>query len=228
MQLSTEINTRLATLVKHFTHGNAAAFARSIDVVQQRFDRLLKPDRKSGKYPMVKPEIVEVIMAQYPAINRIWLLSGAGPMLHDAQDPQTTSYGFSSYGVPYYPTDFIHALELVTQKHAESIGYYIDFKSFNHADFWCHITGRSMEPEIASGDIVAMKEVLDRENDILYGEIYGMVTKNFCTIRRVAKGNSDDQLILIPANKSAEYAEQEIPRAAVERLFQLLCCVKEL
>ena len=225
--LSTEINLRLVTLVKHFTHGNAAAFARNIQVMQQRFDRLLKPNRKTGKFPMVKPEIIRDILKQYPSVHDVWLLSGAGPMLHTLEDAPASFQISPPSGVPYYHTDFIHEFELIRNKHAESIGYYIDFKIYNHADFWCYVTGRSMEPEIVSGNVIAMKEVSNKEDGILYGEIYGIVTKNFCTIRCVAKGSNDQSITLIPANKGAEYAEQEIPRSDIEHIFQVLCCVKK-
>jgi hypothetical protein len=228
MRISPEINIRINELVNHFTKGNVAAFARSIHVTQQRFDRLLKPVKKSGKFPMVKLDIVRAILFQYPNVHEVWLLSGAGPMLNTLEEPYSYFHAPHQQSVPYYLLDFIHEFELIKNKHADSIGCYIDFKIFNHADFWCHITGRTMEPEISSGDIVAMKEVVDIEDGILYGETYGIVTKNFCTIRRVVKGSTDAFLTLVPAEKNAEYAEQEIQRSTIKHLFQVLCCVKKL
>jgi len=81
MQTPQNPNERIRVLIDHFTKGNAAAFARSIHVVQQGFDRLLKPDKKTGKFPFVKHEIVDKIVGQYPDVSKIWLLSGGGPML---------------------------------------------------------------------------------------------------------------------------------------------------
>ena len=228
MNTSSEINERLVTLVKHFTGGNAAAFARSIQVAQQRFDRLLKPASKSGKYPMIKPEMAKVILAKYPTIQEVWFLSGFGPMLCTLEEPPLSFSTSSKAGVPYYPIDFVHEFDLIQSKNPKALSYHINFQIFNHADFWCHVNGRSMEPEISSGDIVAMKELSGKEAGIVYGEVYGIITKNFCTIRRVAKGDGDRFLKLIPSNKSSEYAEQEIPRTAIEHIFQVLCCVKKL
>jgi len=228
MSVSLGINQRILELVKHFTNRNAAAFARTIQIGQQRFDRLLKPDKKSGKFPMVKPEIVTVILAQYPLVSEVWLLSGAGSMIKTVVDSLTSVQSLTPSGVPFYHVDFIHEYELIKNKHAESIGYYIDLKSVNHADFWCHVAGRSMEPEIASGDMVAMKEVPDRENGVLNGEMYGIVTKNFCTVRRVVMSKNPGHLLLVPSNKSAENAEQEIPLSTIEQIFQVLGCYKKL
>jgi len=228
VRISSEINLRLAALVKHFTDGNAAAFARSIKVAQQRFDRLLKPDKESGKYPIIKPEIVEKILTRYPNVRDIWLLSGSGPMLDTMEDLKPSFHISLPSGVPYFPLDFIHEFELIRSKKAEYIGYPVDFKAFNHADFWCNVTGRSMEPEIVAGDFVAMKEVYDKNEGVLYGEMYGIVTKKFCIIRRVAKGSTDLHIKLIPSNKSAEYAEQEILRSSIDNLFLILGYTRNL
>ena len=226
---SSDTNKRLVTLVKHFAKGNAAAFARSIGVAQQRFDRLLKPNKNSGKYPLVKPEMTDAILAKYSSVQKIWLLSGSGSMLNTLEDPSSDFLAIRS-GIPYFALDFIREYDLIQKMHPESIQFLIDFKMFNHADFWCNLSGRAMEPDIVQGDIVAMKEVVGKEEGFLYGEIYGIVTNNYLIVRRVAKGSSRQHLKLIPSNKSAEYAEQEqeMPWSAVERIYQVLCVVKKL
>jgi len=228
MRTSSDINLRLIELVKHFTDGNATAFARTIQIAQQRFDRLLKPVKKSGKFPIVKPEIVNMILAQYESVSEVWLLSGAGSMIKTLVTSPASFAAPPPIGVPFYNVDFIHEYDLIMNKHAESISYYVNIRGIHQADFWCYATGRSMEPEMASGDLVAMKEVLDINKGIIYGSVYGIVTKNFCTVRRVTRGSNDRYLTLIPSNTNPEYAEQEIPRSSIEHLFQVLCCVKKL
>lgn len=230
MQPETEINGRLSMLVKHLCKGNAAAFARSIRVTQQRFDRLLKSDKKSGKYPMVKPEMIETILAKYPTVNKVWLHTGLGPTFNALTDPHPDFLAVKQSGVPYFAVDFVHECALIQSGHTPSIHCHIDIKMFNHADFWCNVSGQAMNPHITPGDIVAMKEVSERETGIVYGEIYGIVTNHFCIVRRVAKGSSSRCLKLIPSNKSAEYAEQEqeMPWSAIERIYQVLCVVKKL
>ena len=228
MRTSSEINLRLLKLVEHFTGGNAAAFARSIHIAQQRFDRLLKPVKESGKYPMVKPEIVDMILAQYKMVNDIWLLSGSGSMIKTLIDSPESFVAPPPTEAPFYRVDFIHEYELILNKHAQSIAHQIDLKIFPQVDFWCHVSGHSMEPEIASGDLVAMKEISEVNKGIIYGNVYGIVTKDFCTVRRITAGSNARSITLIPSNKSAEYAQQEIPRSSIEHLFHVLCCVKKL
>jgi len=228
MNSSSDINLRLVTLVQHFSKGNAAAFARSIHVAQQRFDRLLKPDKKNGNYPMVKYEMTDAILDKYPSVQSDWLFSGKGTMINTVDDPPSAYV--HQLGVPYYALDFIHEYDLIQSRVAESIHSYFDIKIFNQADFWCHVSGRSMEPDLAPGDIVAMKEVSGKEAGIVYGEIYGIVTNNFCIVRRAAKGTNRRYLKLIPSNKSTEYAEQEqeIPFTCIERIYKVMCCIKKM
>jgi len=233
MQTYTHINARLKLLVNHFTYGNAAAFAKSIHVVQQGFDRLLKPDKNTGRFPTVKPELVSKILNKYPDINGIWLLSGAGLMLHSMsqQELQDSPFAFmpaTPSGIPCYRADFMHEFSLIQNKQADSISYYIDCKIFNHIDFWCLVGDSSMEPDIALGDIVAMQEIKDKKQKLSYGSIYGVVTKDFSTVRRISKGRGKDTLALIPANKSPEFPEQQIPRSSIQHLFHIPGCIKKL
>jgi len=228
MRSSIETNERLKELVKHYTQGNAAAFAKSIEVTQQRFDRLLKIDKKSGKYPAVKGEMINAILDKYPNVQDVWLLAGRGEMLNTLNETPESFIPTPPSGIPYYSADFAHEFDLIKNRHAQSIHYQIDYKIFNHADFWCNFSGHSMEPEITSGDAVAMKEISCNETEVLFGEIYGIVTNNFCTIRRIAKGSKPGYLKLIPSNKSVEYTEQEIKRSSIEHMFHVLCSVKKL
>src|SRR5690606_4503764 len=81
-------------------------------------------------------------------------------------------------GVPYYDVDFIGGFELVFGDQSVNPSYYIDFKPFNNADYWINVTGKSMGPLIAHGDIVALKKVEDWQSFLIMGDIYAIVTSN--------------------------------------------------
>jgi len=233
MQISAHVNERLKILINHFTHGNAAAFARRIHMVQQGFDRLLRPDKKTGRFPIVKPEIISKILNKYPDVNLIWLLSGSGLMLNSMVNKELKDFQYalmpaSPSGIPCYQVDFMHNFSIIQNKQTDLICYYIDCKIFNHVDFWCFMGDQSMEPDIALGDMVAMHEIHDKEPKLQYGSIYGVVTKDFSTLRRVAKGKGRNTLVLIPSNKSPEFHEQEIPHSSILHLFHIPGCIKKL
>ena len=85
-----------------------------------------------------------------------------------------------------------------------------------------------MEPEINSGDIIALKEIEDF-SFLPYGEIYAIITSNgMRTVKRIGPASSPDMYALIPTNKSPEYGVQEIPKEMIVRVFSVLGCMKKL
>lgn len=82
-----------------------------------------------------------------------------------------------------------------------------------------------MEPLISNGDIIALHKIEDWQTYMLYGEIYGIMTDEWRTVKRVRKSSNPDYIILEPANK--EYDEQEIPKSLIRGVWQVLGSVKK-
>ena len=157
-------------------------------------------------------------------INQIWLFTGNGEMLKESSTPQK-SY---TAGVPYYNVDFVGGFDLVVNDQTTNPDYLIDFKEYNKADCWCNITGRSMEPEINNGDIVALKEIKDWEMFLPLGEIYAIVAKNgMRTVKKLGGGADENSYTLIPTNKSGEFGEQPLQKSAIDRVYMVLGCMKK-
>ena len=131
-------------------------------------------------------------------------------------------------GVPYYNVDFIGGFDLVLNDQTVVPEYYIDFKKYNSADCWCNVTGHSMEPEINPGDIIALKELEDWRTYMPAGEIYGIVTTEHRTIKKVRPSDREGYIRLIPINRSPEYTEQDIPISIIIKVYKVLGCVKRL
>lgn len=177
----------------------------------------------------------------FPIINKAWLLTGEGEMLNSAQPsvaatsvPNPSSFSFprktsdKGCGVPYYNVDFIGGFDLVLNDQTVVPEYYIDFKKYNSADCWCNVTGHSMEPEINPGDIIALKELEDWRTYMPAGEIYGIVTTEHRTIKKVRPSDREGYIRLIPINRSPEYTEQDIPISIIIKVYKVLGCVKRL
>ena len=131
-------------------------------------------------------------------------------------------------GVPYYNVDFLGGFDLLFDDSSIVPEYLIDFRDFNRATCWCNITGHSMEPEINHGDIIALREIADF-SFIPYGEIYAIVTTTgMRTVKRIGPSSAPDCYSLIPTNKSPEYGIQEIPKASILRLYEVLGCMKKI
>lgn len=144
--------------------------------------------------------------------------------VHDSGKPKI---GYST-GVPYYDVDFIGGFDSILNEQTIAPTYLVNFQQYNNADCWCNVTGRSMEPEISHGDIIALKEVKDWHTFLPYGEVYALVTNELRTIKKVTASNREDFFRLIPINQSPEFQPQEIPKAIIIKVFKVLGCMKKI
>ncbi len=174
-------------------------------------------------------KVLQKIFYAFPDLSQSWLLTGVGPMLQSdsiSADKPKMSY---TEGKPYYNVDFTGGFDIVLNDQTAKPDYLIDFKKYREADCWCNITGHSMEPLISNGDIIAIKELKNWRDFILYGEAYGIVTEDMRTVKIVTKSEKGDgYLHLVPVNKSVEYQPQDIPIKLITHVFKILGCMKKL
>lgn len=131
-------------------------------------------------------------------------------------------------GVPYYNVDFIGGFDIIINDQTVNPDYLIDFPLYRKATCWCNITGHSMEPEITHGDIIALRKIEDWRF-LPYGEIYAIVTKNdMRTVKRIGPSPNPGCIMLIPTNKSQEYAPQELKIEDILHVFEVMGCMKKL
>lgn len=165
------------------------------------------------------------ILRKFPELNSDWLLTGEGDMFLSQQSNPIINY---TTGVPYYNVDFIGGFDLVLNDQTINPEYLIDFKLYNEATCWCNVTGHSMEPEIAHGDMIALKKIEDF-SFIPFGEVYAIVTTNeMRTIKRIGPATNPENYSLIPTNKSPEYGIQELPKRMIRHIYHVLGCTKRL
>lgn len=128
-------------------------------------------------------------------------------------------------GTPYFDVDFCGGFDLVLNDQTYLPAGYISLPQYDKADSWANITGHSMEPLISNGDIIALRKIEDWQTYILYGEIYGIMTDEWRTVKRVRKSQNPEYIRLEPINK--EYDEQEIPKSIIRGVWQVLGSVKK-
>lgn len=220
------IHDRIEELVNTFAKGKNTIFASMIGTSEGNIRGYIK-----GVLP--KQDILEKIVRSLE-INSDWLLTGRGDMLknsvttHKKLPPQVSpdllpEINREYKGTPYYNVDFIGGFDVVLNDQTQIPDYYIDFVPYNKPGVvWCNITGHSMEPELNNGDFIAMKEMTTPIEYLPYGEIYGIVTDDFRTVKRIRMSEKKGYVRLIPTNKSPEYAEQEIPVTMIRKVFAVL------
>lgn len=206
------------------------------DIKTRRFEILcgLSNGYVRNIYDNIGADKLEAILKSFPELNRDWLLYGEGEMLKptekepEIEEPQyTISQDNKNNGVPYYDVDFIGGFDLVENDQTLIPTYRINFAQYNNADSWVNISGHSMEPQIGHGDIIALKELYDWEDYVLYGEVYAIVTDQYRTVKRINKSaEGKEYLKLVPINK--DFDEQDIKKSIVRKVYQVLGCAKKI
>ncbi len=213
---------------------------------------------RNGETKEASSKVLEPFCKHYESVNPTWLLTGTGSMFRDTVqiigDSNTTTQNNGNQNVthnnntnnyngcpteepkisykagsPYYNVDFIAGFDAVLNDQTINPEYNIDFAPYNKKGvMWCNITGKSMEPKISHGDIIAIKEVDDWQNFLTLGEIYAIVTANdMRTVKIIRKGITEDTYRLIPINTN-DFDEQEINKKMIVRVFAVLGCMKRI
>lgn len=180
-------------------------------------------DIKAGKCKLSK-DVALSLQKLNQDISLSWLLSGEGEMLKSSQ---TAIKDYSNNGgVPYYAVDFLAGFDLVFNNQTAVPDGYISFPHIRGAQAWVDISGKSMSPLIDPGDVIAIKRIEDWQTNILYGEVYALVTKQYRTVKRIRKSERDGWIRLVPENP--DYDPQDIPVTSIIALYQVLGCAKKI
>lgn len=171
----------------------------------------------------IQPDKVKSIAHCFPELNTGWLLSGEGEML---KTDQAAVKEYSTGGVPYYAVDFLAGFDLVINDQTAVPDGFISFPHIRGAQAWVDISGKSMSPLIDPGDVIAIKHVEDWQTNILYGEVYALVTEQYRTVKRIRKSDREGWIRLVPENP--DYDPQDIPVTSVVALYQVLGCAKKI
>lgn len=201
---------RLEQVIK-WTGLSTNAFAAGIGL--KRSENLYQIKRGNNG---ISKDLAELITRKYPAVNRLWLLTGDGEMFtgNAAGSPASVAGG-AVRGIPYYNTD---ALRMVCRMEGMVPVCYIHVPGFGDCDLAATVTGDAMAPEVPAGSIVALKEV-DPAGPLLPGEIYLAVTPEFALMRYVKLDRKvPDGLWLMPPAESAD-EPVGIRRERLRRLY---------
>lgn len=178
-----------------------AEIARKLDILPQYMNSLMSGTRNLSDQFLDK--FIDVF-----DINQFNLL------------PRSAEVSFEpSVGVPYYDVDFIGGFDAIWNDQTIIPAHNIVFQPYAKATLWCNVTGRSMEPKINHGDIIALKEcTLD---DVQYGEIYAVVMDTIRTVKILRKSKDPNKLLFVPVN-IANYDEQEFEKCRIIKVYEVL------
>lgn len=174
------IKSRVVEVLK-FKEINVNRASKKLCIPQRTLNRQVNED---GNISM---DLLYALLDHFPEISPLWLLLGEGEMLLDSTRQTTAS-------IPYYNDLPLSAgYRDAFDPGRENPTSYISFPN-SGADFFFPVSGTSMEPDINDGDIVGVKRV-EREEGIVHGDVYMIVTNDARMIKRCYHDNNDPNLI---------------------------------
>ena len=135
-----------------------------------------------------------------------------------------TDVDLSDYqGVPYYENiDISGGIMPMFNDSKEIPTFYIDYQHFNDCTAYLPVVGDSMYPRYASGEIVAVKQIFNKEI-IQWGEAYLVICNdnadNLRTIKLVHPSEKDESKIILRASNPNYKGDTPINKDDIISMF---------
>ena len=180
----------------------------------------------------ITEDVVTKFFATFPEVSVEWLMTGEGEMLKNSplykeknkknidKEEKNAEVSYNpAIGKPYYDVDFLGGFNEIVNSQVTIPTNNIVIQGFEKADFWCNVTGHSMEPKINHGDIIALHKCT--LEDIQYGEIYAVILDTLRTIKILRRSSDPKKLRFVPIN-TTDYDEQEYPVERIMNVFEVI------
>jgi phage repressor protein C with HTH and peptisase S24 domain len=200
----------IQALVEHYCGGNKAQFANMLGIRPQTINSWII----RGTFD------AELIYAKCEDVSADWLMSGSGEMIKNTSDDINTQDGNYNIeikrqpkgGIPIIPFNamagYMSGSMSINEEECDRF-----FMSKIHADFVIQVSGDSMEPRYHSGDYVACEKASLSDHFFEWGRVYVLDTKKGVVIKKVRKGPSKDEVLLVSENK--DYDPTLIPVSSI-------------
>ena len=175
---------------------------------------------------------MDIVFTKCVGIDYNWLLSGEelkkshNVSISKATKEKKPTINKEYIGSPYYNVDFIGGFDLLMNDQTINPDFYINYPPYyKDGVVWVNLTGRSMEPELSNGDIIALKPMNTPIQYLPTKEIYAIVTEEWRTVKRIELSDRDGFIRLLPSNP--EYKAQEIPISMITRVYAVLGSIRK-
>jgi phage repressor protein C with HTH and peptisase S24 domain len=164
-------------------------------------------------------------LIRYYRINTKWLASGKGSIyteeMIDEEETEIEIITPMPDGVPFLNID---PKDLSTGEFGllrEKAEFYVNYKPFNDCDAYLPVYGDSMYPKYASGEIIAVKEMVNKDI-IQWGEAYLVIAdacaNSITTVKLLFEHTEERKIVLRAANPDYK-GDTILERNAIKRLF---------
>lgn len=198
------VKDRLILFLKHLNMGQTA-FEEQVGLSRG----FISNTKKS-----IGSENILKISSRYPEISIEWLVSGRGAMLKE-----TNALPDSIEGIPLIPVDAIAGLgkgDIAGIKYEDCSRYYVPEFSERGVEFLIRVSGSSMYPKYANGDILACKKI----HEVLFiqwGKVYVIESKTQGPlVKRLFE--HDDEFVQCVSDNKEHYPPFLLPKSDIRSL----------
>lgn len=136
-------------------------------------------------------DVAQRIVAHFPQIDKLWLLTGDGQMFADPQ--------LRGVQIPFYNIDVEEGIAHLQHLESESDAV---MPRMGDCDLAMLYSGRAMGRSIPPGTVVFLKNI-DRD-EIIPGEEYVIISRKIVTLR-IVRAAEDEQRLRLVAGDSENY-----------------------
>ena len=157
-------------------------------------------------------------------INEEWLATGEGEIYRqEILQPETVIENIElTEGVPFININIADLSTTELSMLREKAEYYVNFRPFNDCDAYLPVYGDSMYPKYASGEIIAVREVYNK-NIIQWGEAYLVIAdasaNHITTVKQLFEHSNDDRKIVLRAANPDFKGDTVLDRKAIKKLY---------
>lgn len=149
---------------------STASFARIIDLPEYTLRNILQ-----GKVQKISEKVAEAIVVTFTKYNKLWLLTGEGPMMGTAADPLPSAPQPGPVTVPIIPHKLYNETQVDVLNYLSNPANNVPFSEavphFPTFDCYYYVNTSAMEPHFYPSDLLALKKV-SPSAPIVNGEAY--------------------------------------------------------
>lgn len=206
------IHVRFIEAVNYLLDNNLVsskgAFAEKMKISSTKLSEILNSRMKAGTELLAR-------MCREFKISSIWLLTGEGSMLRNAEMeveeekkedvvPKIETAQHPNEGIPLIPISAMAGAFTGEQVVLEYECERFIVPTFKGAEFLISVRGSSMYPKYNSGDIVACKKVPKAGLFFQWNKVYVLDTEQGPLIKRVKPGSDDNHVLIVSDNPNYE------------------------
>lgn len=187
-------------------------------------------DIQKGKVKRISARLADKICEVYPHYNKVWILTGSGPMLNDQQEaPPSSPLSVSDNNdyrlVPQINIDSIgglHSDNAITDE-PQYVVKMVPFVGAHDGDVCITESGESMSPTIPPGALLLLRNVPDWREYFGYGNIFVIVLKDGRRItKEVQRYSENPKEYVLCHSHNPNVQDEELPKSMILAVWKVV------